>query len=141
MPAFVARCSSTVTDPSVRAWWSDYFEPLDRRFQLELINPVLSKIHRFEGSTRGAAYRRPAGSTIDPAGWLREGSIVIVNTARGTVGDNAAALIGSTLLNLVTLAVAEQARLEPGGALADQHASSTSSTPSPAPTTRRSWPS
>jgi hypothetical protein len=21
-----------VTDPSVRAWWSDYFEPLDRRF-------------------------------------------------------------------------------------------------------------
>jgi hypothetical protein len=42
---------------------------------------------------------------------LRHGSIVIVNTARGTVGDNAAALIGSTLLNLVTLAVAEQARL------------------------------
>ena len=38
---------------------------------------------------------------------------MIVNTARGTVGENAAALIGSTLLNLVTLGVAEQARLEP----------------------------
>ena len=33
------------------AWWSDYFEPLERRFQLEIVNPVLSKIHRFEGST------------------------------------------------------------------------------------------
>jgi hypothetical protein len=50
-----------------------------------------------------------ATSTVDPAGWLREGAIVIVNTARGIVGENAAALIGSTLLNLATLAVAEGA--------------------------------
>src|SRR5207249_3615796 len=39
------------------------------------------------------------------------------NTARGTVGDNTAGLIGGTLLNLVTLGVAEQARLEPGARL------------------------
>jgi hypothetical protein len=102
-----------VTDPGVRAWWSDYFEPLERRFQQELVNPVLSKVHRFEGS---AAARHIVGqpmSTIDPADWLRQGRVVIVNTARGTVGENAAALIGSTLLNLVALAVAEQAQLEP----------------------------
>ena len=113
--SFRRQALSTVTDPSVRAWWSDYFEPLDRRFQLELINPVLSKIHRFEGSTAARHIVGQPASTIDPAGWLRTGGIVIVNTARGIVGDNAAALIGSTLLNLVTLAVAEQARLEPGG--------------------------
>jgi len=106
---------SMVTDPSVLTWWSDYFEPLDRRFQLELINPVLSKIHRFEGSTAARHIVGQPASTIDPSVWLRQGGIVIVNTARGIVGDNAAALIGSTLLNLVTLAVAEQARLEPGG--------------------------
>jgi hypothetical protein len=35
----------------------------------------------------------------------------VVNTARGIVGENAAALIGSTLLNLVTLGIAEQASL------------------------------
>ena len=104
-----------VTDPSVRAWWSDYFEPLDRRFQMELVNPILSKIHRFEGSIAARHIVGQPASTIDPAGWLRDGGVVIVNTARGTVGDNAAALIGSTLLNLVTLAVAEQARLEPSG--------------------------
>src|SRR5207248_3326715 len=112
--AFRRQVLRTVTDPSVRAWWSDYFEPLDRRFQLELINPVLSKIHRFEGSTAARQIVGQPASTIDPSAWLRDGSVVIVNTARGTVGDNAAALIGSTLLNLVTLAVAEQARLQPG---------------------------
>jgi hypothetical protein len=52
-------------------------------------------------------------STIDPAAWLRDGSVVVVNTARGDVGDNTAALIGSTLLNLVTLGVAEQSRVRP----------------------------
>ena len=76
---------------------------------------MLTKIHRFEGSTAARHIVGQPRSTIDPAAWLREGGIVIVNTARGIVGDNAAALIGSTLLNLVTLAVAEQARLEPGG--------------------------
>jgi hypothetical protein len=104
---------STVTDPGVRAWWSDYFEPLERRFQQELVNPVLSKIHRFEGSRAARDIVAQPASTVDPSGWLRDGAIVIVNTARGTVGDNAAALIGGTLLNLVTLAVAEQARLDP----------------------------
>jgi hypothetical protein len=111
---FRRQVLSTVTDPGVRAWWSDYFEPLDRRFQLELINPVLSKIHRFEGSTAARLIVGQPKSTIDPSAWLREGGIVVVNTARGTVGDNVSALIGSTLLNLVTLAVAEQARLAPG---------------------------
>jgi len=104
---------SSVTDPIVRAWWSDYLEPLDRRFQLELINPVLTKIHRFEGNTAARHIVGQPASSIDPGAWLRDGNIVVVNTARGVVGDNAAALIGSTLLNLVTLAVAEQARLEP----------------------------
>ena len=102
-----------VTDPGVRAWWSDYFEPLERRFQQELVNPVLSKIHRFEGSRAARHIVAQPASTVDPSAWLCDGAIVIVNTARGTVGDNAAALIGGTLLNLVTLAVAEQARLDP----------------------------
>ena len=102
-----------MTDPSVRTWWSEYFEPLDRRLQLEVINPVLTKIHRFDGSSAARNIIGQPASTLDPAAWLRQGAIVIVSTARGTVGENAAALIGSTLVNLVTLAVAEQARLDP----------------------------
>ena len=39
--------------------------------------------------------------------------IVIVNTAKGTVGEDTAALIGGTLINLVGLVVGEQASIEP----------------------------
>jgi hypothetical protein len=104
---------STLDDPTICLWWSDYFEPLERRLQLEVINPVLTKIHRFEGNTPARQIVGQPISTIDPSAWLRDGAIVIVNTARGTVGENAAGLIGSTLLNLMTLAVAEQAGLPP----------------------------
>lgn len=100
-----------VLDPSIRSWFEQYFDPMDRRFQLEVINPVLTKIHRFDGNTAARHIVGQSASTIDPSAWLRSGSIVIVNTARGVIGENVAALIGSTLLNLVTLAVAEQASL------------------------------
>jgi hypothetical protein len=102
---------ATLDDPVLHAWWTDYYDSLERRFQLEVMNPVLTKVHRFEGSTPGRHIVGQPVSTIDPSAWLREGAIVIVNTARGIIGESAAALIGSTLLNLVTLAVAEQATL------------------------------
>ena len=98
-----------IEDPSIRTWWAEYFETLERRFQLEVINPVLTKVHRFEGSTAARQIVGQSASTIHPSAWLRDGAVVIVNTARGIIGESAAALIGSTLLNLVTLAVAEQA--------------------------------
>jgi hypothetical protein len=101
-----------INDPTIRGWWETYFDPMDRRFQLEVINPVLTKIHRFGGNTPARNIVGQSRSTIDPAAWLRDGAIVVVNTARGIVGENAAALIGSTLLNLMTLAVAEQASLK-----------------------------
>ncbi len=101
----------SLDDPGIHAWWSDYFDTLERRFQLEVINPVLTKIHRFDANTPARRIVGQPVSTVDPSAWLRCGSIVIVNTARGTIGENAAALIGSSLLNLVTLAVAEQASM------------------------------
>src|SRR6266545_2782882 len=100
-----------VGDPVVHRWWATYFDPLERRFQAEIINPVLTKVHRFEGSTVARMIVGQPASTIDPAAWLRDGAVVVVNTARGTLGENASALLGSTLLNLVALSVADQARL------------------------------
>jgi Flp pilus assembly CpaF family ATPase len=77
----------------------------------DLVRNALTKVHRFEASTPARHIVGQPASTIDPSAWLREGTIVIVNTARGIIGESAAALIGSTLLNLVTLAVAGQASL------------------------------
>ena len=47
----------------------------------------------FEGSRAARHIVAQPASTVDPSAWLRDGAIVIVNTARGTVGDQAAALL------------------------------------------------
>ncbi|MDQ3700828.1 MAG: type IV secretion system DNA-binding domain-containing protein, partial [Chloroflexota bacterium] len=102
-----------VRDPVVRAWWSGYFDRLDRRLQTEVINPVATKVQRFAGSLQSRHVVGQGQSTIDPAGWLRAGAIVVVNTAKGVVGEDTAALVGGTLINLVGLAVGEQVALKP----------------------------
>jgi hypothetical protein len=74
---------------------------------------VLTKIHRVAGTGAARNILGQPASSIDPAAWVRDGAVVLVDTGRGTVGESAAGLIGSTLLNLVSLAMAEQVRLEP----------------------------
>jgi hypothetical protein len=109
--AFRRQVLQLVRDPTVRGWWTRYFASLDRRLQLEVVNPVQTKVQRFAGDRLARAIVGQPRSTIDPAGWLREGRVVIVNTAKGLVGEDTAALIGGTIINLVGLLIAEQARL------------------------------
>jgi hypothetical protein len=112
--AFRRGLLGSVADPVVKAWWSGYFDLLDRRLQVEIANPVQTKVQRFAGSRAARSIVGQPASTIDPGAWLRDGAIVIVDAAKGAVGEDTAALVGATLLNLVALAVGEQATLEPG---------------------------
>jgi hypothetical protein len=101
-----------VADPLIKAWWTGYFDGLDRRLKVEIINPVQTKTQKFAGTHAARGIVGQPRSTIDPLSWLRSGAMVIVNTAKGTVGEDTAALLGGTILNLVALAVGEQANIE-----------------------------
>ena len=57
-----------------------------------VINPVQTKVQRFAGSRAARAIVGQPRSTVDPAGWLRDGAIVIANTAGGVVGEDTAAV-------------------------------------------------
>ncbi len=80
-PAWRQSVLPLVRDPVVRAWWSGYFERLDRRLQTEVINPVATKVQRFAGSFARAHVVGQARSTIDPQAWLRDGAVVVVDLA------------------------------------------------------------
>jgi hypothetical protein len=113
--AFRRPLLELVRDPGIRHWWEDFFDSaLDRRLQLESSNPVSTKINTYAGSRAARAVVGQPRSTIDPAAWVREGRIVVVDGAKGRVGEHTAALIGGTLLNLVDLALGAQAALPPG---------------------------
>ncbi len=111
-PAFRQQVVAEGGDAFVAEWWRVFYDHLlDRRLQIESINPVLTKINRLAASRSSRALLGQPCSTIAPATWLREGRVVIVHTAQGIVGADTAALLGGTLLNLLKLEVYAQAAL------------------------------
>jgi hypothetical protein len=100
-----------IQDQQQRAWWSSFFDPLDRRFRLEVINPVQTKTYKFAANEAARAIVGQSRSTIDPRAWVRDGALVVIDLAKATVGADIAALLGGALINLTAQAVGDQAVL------------------------------
>jgi hypothetical protein len=107
------RLLETMPDPQIQALWRTYFNPLDRRFRAEIINPVQTKAYKFAANLTARAIVGQSRSTIDPLAWVRDGAVVVVDVAKEQVGADIAAMIGGTLINLLALAVGQQASLAP----------------------------
>ncbi|MBV9583094.1 MAG: TraM recognition domain-containing protein, partial [Chloroflexi bacterium] len=100
-----------IHDRQVLDWWRTFYDALDRRFLLEVINPVQTKTYKFAANQTARAIVGQSRSTIDPWAWIRDGSLVVVDVAKEQVGADIAALLGGTLANLVALAIGRQASL------------------------------
>jgi hypothetical protein len=94
-------------------WWRTFYDALDRRFQLEIINPVQTKTYKFAANHTARAIVGQSRSTIDPWAWVHDGALVVVDLAKEQVGADIAGLLGGTLANLVALAIGRQAALPP----------------------------
>jgi hypothetical protein len=103
-----------VHDPSLLDWWNHYYKPLDTRLKVEIINPVLTKLASFSGSRVARRIVGQGRSTLDLPEIVREGRLLLVNTARGVVGAETATLVGATLLGALQFTLEEQARFAAG---------------------------
>jgi hypothetical protein len=112
-PGFRRQVLKRTSDPVIRQWFDGYFDPLERRYQLEIINPVQTKVHKYLGSRVARHIIGQPRSTIDFREFVAKGMMVIVNLNAFDVGEDLAALIGGTLLNLSARAISAQALLPP----------------------------
>jgi hypothetical protein len=110
-PGFRRQVLKRTSDAIIRQWFDGYFDPLERRYQLEIINPVQTKVHKYLGSRVARHIVGQPRSTIDFRDLLASGKIVIVNLNAFDVGEDTAALVGGTLLNLAARAISAQALL------------------------------
>jgi hypothetical protein len=102
-----------VPDRALWAWWRDNYDRINRAFQQQTANPVTTKVGRFMVTEAARLVLGQPRSTVDPRALLREGGVLVVNSAVGALGEGGAALVGATLLNLVGLVVEEQIALPP----------------------------
>jgi DNA helicase HerA-like ATPase len=107
------RVLQQVQDPALRAWFRDNYDRAGRVLQQQTANPVTSKIGRFTVTEASRLVFGQARSTFDPRSLLRDGGVLVVNTAVGALGEGPASLVGATLLNLLGLLIEEQVALPP----------------------------
>jgi len=71
-----------VRDPVLKTWWQRYYEPMDLRFQLEVISSVVTKLSKFGSSrvSRPGFWDSLAPPSISQESW-QQGQILLISTA------------------------------------------------------------
>jgi Helicase HerA, central domain len=100
-----------VTDADILQWWRAYYERLYETLRIDVINPVLTKIHRFLAQAIVRAVVGQSSSSINFRDILDQRKILLVNTATGTIGPDAAGLLGAVIVDHINFAVREQTKV------------------------------
>lgn len=103
--------SRYVRKNDVLTWWGLHFEQMPPYMRVEVVNPVLTKIHRFEEHDVIRRIVGQSSSTLNLRDVLRERQILLVNTANRIIGPDAGGLLGSILLDNLNFAIGEQMRI------------------------------
>ena len=110
---FRNRVLKKVSDPYLLGWWARDFGSWHRQYKAEALAPVQTRLGYYASSKRARAILGQPRSTIDIRQVIRDGGILLVSTAQGTVGRDVSALVGASILNLVDSVIREQGSLPP----------------------------
>lgn len=99
-----------VQDPVVKSFWVDEYANYNERFRTEAIAPIQNKVGQFLSS---AIIRNIVGqpkSTIDMREIMDGKKILLLNLAKGRIGEDNSALIGAMMI--VRLQLAAMSRID-----------------------------
>ena len=106
---FRQQIITRVTDPQLLQFWHKEFATYTSHFRTEAISPIVNKtgqyltiplVRNLLGQRRSALVLRTV---------MDQGTIVLVNLAKGRLGEDVAALLGSLLMNQLELATLSRA--------------------------------
>jgi hypothetical protein len=100
-----------VTDPSVKAYWTDEFAKYTERFAAEATPAVQNKIGQFTSNPLIRNIIGQAKSSFDFREIMDKKKIFIVNLSKGQLGEDNAKLIGAMLITKIYLAAMSRANV------------------------------
>ncbi|MFH1648466.1 MAG: type IV secretion system DNA-binding domain-containing protein [Patescibacteria group bacterium] len=106
---FRATILKNVTYPQVRDFWFFEFEKYSAWLRSEAISPILNKIGQFLTSVPLRNIVGQRENTFDLRKVIDEGKILIVNLAKGKIGEDNCSLLGSMLVTKIQLAATSRA--------------------------------
>lgn len=93
-----------LSDPIVKAFWRDEFAAFNEKFRSEAVSPIQNKIGQFLSSSIIRNIVGQTKSTIDMREIMDTGKILLLNLAKGRIGEDNAALLGAMMITKLQLA-------------------------------------
>ncbi|MBI3798033.1 MAG: type IV secretion system DNA-binding domain-containing protein [Deltaproteobacteria bacterium] len=102
--AYRKEVASHTYYPQVRDFWLREYETYPARFRIEAISPIQNKVGAFLANPLLNRIITQPKSTFDVRRIMDEGKILLVNLAKGKIGDDTAALLGAMLVSKIGMA-------------------------------------
>ncbi len=93
-----------LSDPIVKAFWRDEFASFNEKFRSEAVSPIQNKIGQFLSSSIIRNIVGQPKSTIDMREIMDSGKILLLNLAKGRIGEDNASLLGAMMITKIQLA-------------------------------------
>ena len=103
-PGFRKRAAERVANAPVRRFWLREYESYPARFRAEAIVPIQNKVGAFLSNPILRGIVTQPKSTFDLRRVMDEGQPLLVNLAKGRIGEDAASLLGALLVSRIGLA-------------------------------------
>ena len=104
------RLVRRITDPVVRAFWTDEFPSYAKNFRSEALSPILNKVGQFLSSPLIRNIVAQPKSTLDLRDVMNSGKVLVMNLSKGRIGEDNAALLGAMMITKLQLAAMDRAR-------------------------------
>lgn len=93
-----------ITDPTIKSFWLQEFAHYPPRFREEAIAPIQNKVGQFISAPIIRNIIGQVRSAIDMRRVMDEGKILILNLAKGKIGEDPSRLLGALLITKLQLA-------------------------------------
>lgn len=107
--SYRTRILANVRDPVLLAFWRNEWDSYESRFRTEAIAPILNKLGKVLADNRLRNILAQPKSTIDLRRIMDEGRILIVNLAKGPIGEGTSHLLGALLSTALATAALSRA--------------------------------
>ena len=101
---FRTRVLTKVSDPIVKGFWVDEFANYNDKFRNEAVAPIQNKVGQFLSSAIIRNIVGQAKSTIDLRHIMDSKKILLLNLAKGRIGEDNSALLGAMMITRLQLA-------------------------------------
>lgn len=93
-----------VSDPVVKSFWTTEFTKYSNQFMVDAISPIQNKVGQFLSSSLVRNIVSQTHSSINMRDMMDNKKILIMNLAKGKIGEDYSALLGAMLVTKIQLA-------------------------------------